>query len=202
MSAFLDPTKPIATCTCESCEGCEAGQRVHCHFHARDLVHFALNALPLFLLGGAGIVHLGWGWLVPWLVAIISYFFFVEIRVMCAHCPHYAEAGGTLRCWANYGAPKIWKYRPGPMSKAEKVIFVGGLILIGGYPLVLLLIGRRWFLLVVYVLSLAGAASTLRMFLCSRCMNFACPLNTVDERVRQAFFERNPAVAQAWKQQT
>ncbi|GAJ20475.1 unnamed protein product, partial [marine sediment metagenome] len=25
----------------------------------------------------------------------------------------------TLKCWANYGSPKLWKYRPGPMSLNE-----------------------------------------------------------------------------------
>jgi hypothetical protein len=44
------------------------------------------------------------GWmLIPWLILIIGYFGFVEIRVMRSHCPHYAEEGGSLKCWANYG---------------------------------------------------------------------------------------------------
>jgi hypothetical protein len=43
----------------------------------------------------------------------------LEIRVMCSHCPHYAEAGRLLKCWANYGSPKLWAYRPGPMCRME-----------------------------------------------------------------------------------
>jgi hypothetical protein len=39
---------------------------------------------------------------------------------------------------------------------------------------------------------------TLRRSYCSQCMNFACPLNHVDETVRVEFFKRNPIVAQAW----
>lgn len=39
---------------------------------------------------------------------------------------------------------------------------------------------------------------TLRTFLCSQCMNFSCPLNTVKNEVRRDFFERNPEVAKAW----
>ena len=36
-----------------------------------------------------------------------------------------AETGTkTLKCWANYGSPKLWKYRPGPMSLAEKTVFI------------------------------------------------------------------------------
>jgi hypothetical protein len=29
-------------------------------------------------------------------------------------------------------------------------------------------------------------------------MNFACPLNTVENKIRKGFFERNPEVAKAW----
>jgi hypothetical protein len=37
------------------------------------------------------------------------------------------------------------------------------------------------------------------MFLCSQCMNFACPLNKVKNEVRKDFFERNPKIAEAWR---
>ena len=35
--------------------------------------------------------------------------------------------------------------------------------------------------------------------MCSQCMNFACPLNCVDEKVRNQFFDKNPIVAKAWR---
>jgi len=134
----------------------------------------------------------------PWLIIILGYFGFVEIRVMCSHCPHYAEEGRSLKCWANYGSPKIWKYRPGPMTLGEKVIFFAGFALIWGYPLFFLLVCFSWFLLVVYILTVASFFATLRRFLCSQCMNFACPLNTVAHEVRKDFLERNPTIAQEW----
>ena len=75
----------------------------------------------LYLIGNRITEYLmvinGW-WLIPWLIIIIGYFGFVEIRVMCS--------------------------------------------------------------------------------LCSQCMNFACPLNSVDLKIRRHFFERNPEVAEAW----
>lgn len=39
MPLFLDPCKPIATCTAESCSGCSAGDTIRCHF---DLQWFLL----------------------------------------------------------------------------------------------------------------------------------------------------------------
>lgn len=199
MPAFADPTTPIATCTSESCLDCEAGRLVHCHFRGRELAQFMVNVLPAFVVGGAGIARVGWWWLLPWVAIAFGYFGLLEIRVMCSHCPHYAEPGRSLRCWANYGAPKLWAYRPGPMSRAETSWFAAGMLAVLGYPLAFLLLGGQWLLLLLYALTTVAAATTLKMSFCTQCMNFACPLNGVGEDARRAFFEHNPAVAQAWE---
>jgi len=195
---FLDPNKPIATCISESCIGCPVEHKLHCHFTLRDLIHFLLIALPSFLIGGAGIYHSNKWMLIPWLIIIIGYFGLVEIRVMCSHCPHYAEEGKSLKCWANHGSLKIWKYRPGPMTFWEKFIFFSGFIIVWGFPLFYLILDLQLFLLLVYLITVAGFFMTLKTFLCTQCINFACPLNRVGEEVRMAFFERNPQIANAW----
>ena len=195
---FLDPRQPLTTCTAKNCDGCPVSNAVHCHFHARDLAAFLFAFLPSFAVGGTGVFRISPWWLAPWALIIFGYFGFVEIRVMCSHCPHYAEPGKNLQCWANYGSPRLWKYQPGPMNTAEKIIFLAGLGLVFGYPLIFLLAGLQWFLLVIYLLTVISFAATLQHSYCSQCMNFACPLNTVDEKVRTAFFQRNPTIAQAW----
>jgi hypothetical protein len=189
---FLDPGKPLATCLANTCEGCAVADRVHCHFAPRDLVTFLATSVPPFFIGGAGVFLVGAWWLAPWAVMILAYFGLAEIRVMCSHCPHYAEPGKTLQCWANYGSPRLWKYRPGPMSTAEKVVFLGGFALVWGYALAFLLAGSAWLLLAMYLLTSVTFSTVLRRFYCSQCMNFACPLNTVDDRVRATFRARNP----------
>jgi hypothetical protein len=195
---FLDPNKPISTCVSENCNGCVVRKTLHCHFRPTDLIHFLVIALPAFLLGGAGIYRVRGSLLVMWLGMIVGFFGFLEIRVMCSHCPHYAEPGNTLKCWANYGSPKIWNYRPGPMSFMEKFLLFGGFAIIWGYPLIFVLMGMQWFLLIVYVISTMGFFMTLKIFLCSQCMNFACPLNGVIDSIKQEFFKQNPEVAKAW----
>ena len=197
--AFLDPARPIVTCARETCRDCEVEDRIHCHFRPMDLLHFLTMAMPPFLLGGAGIVAVGAWYLVPWAIIIVGYFGLLEIRVMCSHCPHYAEAGSTLTCWANHGSPRLWRYRPGPMSTTERVLFVGGFAVVLGYPLVFLVLAGMGYLLLVCLVSTAGAYLTLRLHFCSQCMNFACPLNGVGEQTRQAFFRCNPGVAEAWR---
>ena len=198
---FPDSSTPIATCEASDCEGCKVSGSIHCHFGPSDLIHFYLIFFPICLIGGAGILSVGLMSLLIWIGIIISFFGFIEIRVMCSHCPHYAEEGSTLKCWANYGSPKLWKYRPGPMSTAENVVFFAGLAAVFGYPLGFFVVGGRWFLLVLYLLVTTGFAVSLKRFLCSQCMNFACPLNGVPEPVRQLFWERNPLIREAWETQ-
>jgi len=196
---FLDAKRPIATCSASTCDGCQVRDALQCHFGIKDLVHFLCLCLPSFLLGGAGVYHVNGWFLVPWLFIVVGFFGFAEIRVMCSHCPHYAEKDRSLKCWANYGAPKIWRYRPGPMTTKEKTIFWAGLVLVWGYPFYFIVFDFQWFLLIVYAISSAGFFLTLKTFFCTRCMNFACPLNDVDEDARLQFFKRNPDVAKAWK---
>ncbi len=196
--AFLDPTKPIATCEASECISCPVSKEVHCHFRPKELAHFLLICLPGFIIGGAGVLAFGIWPLAFWIAIIIGFFGFLEIRVMCSHCPHYAEDGTTLGCWANHGSPKLWKYRPGPMSAIENMTFFGGLAVVWCYPLPFLWIGELWFLLALYFLTNAAFFATLKLFLCSQCMNFACPLNSVGESTRDQFFQRNPSVAEHW----
>lgn len=122
----------------------------------------------------------------------------VEIRTMCSHCPHYAEPGTSLKCWANYGSPKLWKYRPGPMSIAEKWIFSLGMLLVFGVPVVSLAISGEWLLWALYLVSIVVAYAVMRTKMCAHCMNFACPLNITKLEQRQPFFARNPVIDAAW----
>ncbi|MBN1426985.1 MAG: hypothetical protein JXB07_01290 [Anaerolineae bacterium] len=172
---------------------------LQCHFSGKDLARFMLIAFPPFVVGGIGIAHLSAWYLVPWVILFLSYFGLIEIRVMCSHCPHYAEPRTlSLQCWANYGAPKLWEYRPGPMTRGENIVFFAGLVLIAGYPLAFLMIGTQWLLLTIFVLTTAAMGTLMATLMCNHCMNFACPLNRVEQSVREDFFSRNPVVARAW----
>lgn len=196
---FLDPNKPLATCKAETCSECGLKESLHCHFRLKDLAQFLLVCLPSFLVGGYGIHQANSTMLMVWLALIVGFFCFVEIRVMCSHCPHYAEEGKTLQCWANYGSPKLWKYRPGPMSKMEKSVFFAGFALIWGFPIPFLLVAPKPFLLLIYTVSVAVFFLLLKKLFCSQCINFACPLNSVGDEIREVFFQNNPRIAEAWQ---
>ncbi len=197
---FLDPKKPLSTCKETSCDGCDMPGKVVCHFTGKQLARFLLAMLPAFTLGIVLIVLNNPINLISWLGLCVIFFGFVEIRVMCSHCPHYAEPGlKSLKCWANYGSPKKWKYRPGPMSMTEKFFFFLGFFVIVFFPVVLGLRAHGNYWVVGYALALIFAILMLRNYFCNRCMNFACPLNRVDREIRRKFFEKNPVVNEAWK---
>ncbi|CAB1058970.1 hypothetical protein D1BOALGB6SA_3728 [Olavius sp. associated proteobacterium Delta 1] len=103
-----------------------------------------------------------------------------------------------MKCWANYGIIKMFRYRPGPMTFLEKAIFLFGFTIIWGYPLSFFFIGSQWFLLMVYISTVIAFFMTLKTFLCSRCINFACPLNCVEIKAKKEFFKLNPKIADAW----
>lgn len=195
---FLNAEKPLASCSGGSCAGCEISPDLNCHFRPRDLALFLGLALPALLLAALGIYSQGLGYAALWLVLVIGYFGGLEIRVLCSHCPHYAEPGRILRCWANYGALKPWIYRPGPMSGSEKTLFFAGLAVVYLYPVPFFVVGRSWWLGLAYVVSLAGFILGLQRWFCSRCINFACPFNRVEDAGRLAFFRKNPKLAEAW----
>ena len=196
---FLDPHKPLVTCSAASCEGCAVSKDLVCHFNRKQLTHFFLIMIPAFLLGGSAILASGLVQLLIWVGLIVGYFLFLEIRVMCSHCPHYAEKGASLQCWANYGAPRLWKYRPGPMSRMETFLFFAGLGPVILYPLTFFIINGMWFSMILFAMMITGSYLTMRNLMCNHCMNFACPLNIVGKDVRQKFFDRNPIVAEAWQ---
>lgn len=200
MKLFLNPNNPIHTCIEESCENCDVKQDLNCHFNIKQLLIFFVMAFPVFIIGGIGIYSFRPLLLIPWILLIISFFGVIEIRVMCSHCPHYAEPETeTLKCWANYGSPKLFKYRPGPMTPGEKIIFFSGLILILVYPYLFLLLSENITILILYTILASVGAYFLHNLFCRKCMNFACPFNTIDDKIRRKFFNHNPEIKNAWR---
>ena len=189
---FLKSNMPLSTCIAESCEGCELSNKVVCHFNGKQLLLFLMIPIPTFILGAIAIILTKAIWITGIAVLFVAYFGFFEIRAMCSHCPHYAEDCKSLKCWANYGAPKIWKYHPGPMKPWEKIVFAGGGIALILYPVPFFIIGNFYLLLAIYVVLVIIGAVILHTQFCNRCINFACPLNRVDEETRISFRKMNP----------
>lgn len=198
MATKPDDQGPLKGCTATDCRDCQVADDLVCHYTTGQLVRFLLLSLPGFILGGIGLWAAGAVWLAVWIGLAVAFFMFIEIRVMCSHCPHYGQPGSSLSCWANYGAPKLWTYRPGPMSGPEKTVFFGGFAVIWGLPAVVMLARADWIYLVLFLAATAVFFVALAAGYCSRCQNLACPLNRVPESTRRAYFDGHPDEARAW----
>jgi hypothetical protein len=164
------------------------------------MVSFLMNVLPFGVTAIAGTIRAGYGWyLLLWLAYSLLFFFVWEARILCRHCPFWAGEGRVLRCHANYGVIKIWRYQPGPMSKSERVQFVVGGLLWIGFPFVSLLLGKEYLLALIGLAATVSAAFNLKRNTCSRCVNFSCPLNSVPRQIVDAYLVRNPSMRAAWE---
>jgi lipoprotein signal peptidase len=195
-----NPSIPCTWQPLSGCKDCPIEGRLMCRFDPRDLVSFLMNALPFGVTSVAGMISAGYGWyLLPWLAYSLFFFFVWEARILCSHCPMWAEEGHILHCHANHGVVKIWKYRPGPMSRLEQVQFAAGALLWIGFPFTFLLLGQKYLLLLIGLATVASVIFGLRKTACGRCINFSCPMNTVPKRSVDAYLERNPDIRAAWE---
>jgi hypothetical protein len=165
-----------------------------------DLLFFLGLCLSFALPAGIGMVLGGFGWyLLGWPILLFILLGVWENRVLCSHCPYYAEKGSTLHCFANYGLPKLWKYRPGPASRWEKAQFVVIVVFIVGYPFPFLFLGGQYIFVVLAAWALAMVAWTMQRVNCSQCVNFSCVFNRVPKEVIDEFLKRNPVMREAWE---
>ena len=217
---------PHNICTLDEqsdCLNCNIQGKLACKWDKKILSGFHGIAWPPLLTIIFGIVVVGFLTGAWWpLYAYIIYFFLMfgvfEIRFLCSHCPYYAEEGKTLHCLANHGSFKFWSYHPGPMNRFEKFMMyflIATIFFV--FPSSILGYGI-WYLYVHFVeyglialLGLSGITgaslvssisfvSTLKIFFCSNCVNFSCPLNTVSKLVIDEYLKKNEVMRKAWEE--
>jgi hypothetical protein len=201
---MANPNNPYDICTwrpATECQGCSLADELKCRFDRGDLLHFLGSFLGFALPAFIGVIRGGYGWfLLGWVAFWLVFFELWEIRILCSHCPYYAERSATLHCIANYGSLKVWRYHPEPMSRSEKIQLWIGFVILGGYPFPLLLLAGEFLWAVGAAWGLVMFFWTLRKETCSRCVNFSCPLNAVPRELVDAYLERNPVMRQAWEE--
>ncbi len=185
-------SKVLKTCIIENCEDCEIESKTNCNFQYCHLLKFYLISTPSLIIGGTGISKYNTSAFFIWLMIICLFFLVIEIRVLCAHCPHYENSKMTLKCWANYGAPKIWKFRPWPMTPQEKTILISGFAFVWGYPFFFLFASEAWLMLFLYFCLTTFFFTMLRLKNCVKCINFSCPLNQISPDTKEIFLRNNP----------
>lgn len=204
-----------------NCATCGNNLKLNCKWDKNLLTGFLVISFSYIFVAFFGMTVTGLLTGVWWpLIAMIAFFpiffVFVEIRVLCSHCPYYAEDSKILHCLGNHGIPKLWSYRPGPLNQVEKISVLAGLLFFFLFPFLTQANGI-WFLIKRYevydlitllgLLGIAGATllsaitmiSTVLIHHCPKCVNFSCPLNLVPKSLVDEYLERNPIMKKAWE---
>jgi hypothetical protein len=203
-----------------NCLNCSIRGDLDCKWEQNHLLRFYKYSLPFIISGFLGLIIVGltvsWIPLITYVAFWIFFFGFFEIRVLCSHCPYYGEGEGrVLHCLANHGSLKIWKYHPGPMKRWEKMGFLSGVLIFVTFPIVGEIYGliSLWesldsinavmviLMLLLLGTTISGIFFTIKLLtrICTRCVNFSCPLNRVPTMVVDEYLKINPAMKEAWK---
>jgi hypothetical protein len=200
---MLKENNPYHICTWDpdaDCAHCENQGLLLCRMNYAGLIQFLLLVLNIFIPAIGGMILGGYAvYLISYAVFWIFFFGFLEIRILCSHCPFYAEKGFVLHCPANYGLPKLWKYHPEPMNRLEKAALLVCFAILFGYPLPFLILGRQYILLAITSNAMALWLFVMQRHVCSKCVNFSCPLNRVPKRVADNYLRRNDGLREAWE---
>lgn len=215
---------PFNICTFNlnsNCNECKNQNKLDCKLDKNQQKISMLAIFSSLIIGAFGLIITGlitnyWWILIFYIVFLFLFFFLIENRIICSHCPYYAEKSTRLNCPGNNIFPKIWKYHPEPMNHYEKIGSTIGFVIIGSTPL-LSQIYSIWFFLSnnpdaswVLIFALIGLLlATILSFLmfftlflfnfCRRCINFSCHFNKVTQDLVDEYLKRNPFIENAWK---
>jgi hypothetical protein len=207
---MISNKSPSETCISKKdsdCNNCSLQSHLDCHFNVKKLLRFASSFFFIVFVGGLGLFFNGFFleltiFLLILLIYGIIFFEFWEIRILCSHCPFYAEKGRFLRCYGNYGSFKAWKYHPEPISKSEKYQLIIGfvlLFLIVSIPLIFFVIYQLFYWIIAFSLGFVIFLFIIKKYHCARCFNFSCLFNSKPKEVVDEFLKHNPVMRKAWE---
>ena len=144
MTDLNDVESICLNCSLSKSKDCLLDEDLDCHFRLRNLYLFFIGFVAFGAPAFLGIIFSGYGLVViVWILYMIFFLQIWENRILCSHCPYYAENGQVLRCHANYGLFKIWRYNPRPMSSLERSQFIIGVGIFLGFPLPWMILGNQ-----------------------------------------------------------
>jgi hypothetical protein len=213
------------TCTWRSeseCVDCSLQWRLGCRQKTSEYLFFLLGEAPSFFIAIVGLIMLGliigvwWPLIVLSGTFVVFWIFGLETRVLCSHCPYWAEESKTLHCWALTGSPKIWRYRPGPMNRWEKATLLGFFLFTSFFSVgvevfgIVALAGNRTGAELHALFGMIGITTAtiltqgqfwmlLMYYFCRKCVNFSCPLNRVPRWMVDEYLRKNPVMRAAWE---
>lgn len=189
------------------CDDCQLDQMLFCQPTIKYMLLFGVTAMLAIIPAVIGIylstfttfekvVILG-----TWIVYAAFFFNIWESRMICNHCPYYAnDAENVLHCPIDKGKLKTYHYDPGPLSTSEKYQFLIGALILIGYFQPFLVLGGQILYMGLSILGIIVWVIVCQKRVCTDCINLSCPLNRVPKNVRDKFLNQNPIIKKAWEE--
>jgi hypothetical protein len=192
--------KTATECKNSTCDGCEIDGKIMCIHTKKQAFKFGLGSVPFMILLISGmIIGKFYLWLAIWFGLVIIFFVYVEVLILCRHCPHYAEPGKTLKCHANWGLPKISKYDPKPLTTTEKVVWIIYVLIMVLWYVPFFIISVQWIMFATTTIVWITGFTLLLTTRCTKCYVISCPLNRTPPEVRKIFFRNYPKFAESYE---
>ncbi|MHA1491691.1 MAG: hypothetical protein ACTSRI_18800 [Promethearchaeota archaeon] len=189
------------------CKDCNLHEKLFCRPKSKYTLYFGLPAFIFMVSAGFGLLFSDFELILRilifggWIGYLIFFFFVWESRMICNHCPYFAnDEQRTLHCPIDSGKLKTSKFNPGPSSLSEKIQFIIGITIFMGYPLFFLALANQMLLFIITLIGMAIWIIIIQLKVCTDCVNFACILNRVPKDIRLQFFEKNPIIKKAWEE--
>ncbi len=191
-----------------NCQDCDLQEKLMCNPSLKYSLYFGIPLLLGIIPPIIGIIISDFTLLskivilLGWLIYALFFFMVWESRIICNHCPYYAdESQKTLHCPINKFMLKTSKYDPSQISGLEKIQFIIGATILIGYPIPFLIIDGQ----IIPILFLIGGTIiwiiVAQLEVCSDCINFSCILNRVPENIRDKFLKKTPIIQKAWEEE-
>lgn len=215
---------PYNICTLDpnsNCKECKTKGKLDCKLDKKKQMTSMKTVFSFIIIAVLGLIVTGiitgfWWLLAIYIIFIVLFFFVIEIRINCSHCPYYAENKKTLNCPGNNFFPKIWKFNPKPISPIEQTGSILGFAFLGIFPIISELY-TIWFifstsqnfglikiigpviLLIVTIIAYLVFISLFLFKFCPKCINFSCKFNKVPQELMDEYLKRNPVIRDAWE---
>ena len=176
---------PLAICPQDDCSSCDLDGALNCRQGLGDVADFMIPAAMFFVPCIGSMVVMGyWQALAIWAGFAIVFFTYIQQKLVCCRCPHYAGQGHFLKCHAAFGLPKIPKYTPRPLGRVGQILLMACFAVLFLFPFPFLIMARRWLLLIITGWALFSWIWFVHRRLCVRCINLFCPFNRLPQALQ------------------
>ena len=216
-------SNPFNICTLNpdsKCEECNLNGKLDCKLDKKQQKKSMITVFNFVIIATIGLIFTGlitgfWWFLTIFIIFIFLFFFVIEPKINCSHCPYYAENSKFMNCPGNNFFPKLWRYNPKPIKPIEKTGSIMGFVFMGLFPLISEIYGL-WFIYsnTLNITQFINLSLTILIFLtiisyfifisfflltfCPRCVNFSCKLNKVPKEIIEEYIKKNPVINDAW----